>query len=59
MSLSLQPDPWMRWIYDPQHPDYDSERAQDLRRQRERALQATPGWVKELAHLNDSLREQT
>jgi hypothetical protein len=55
-KLSLQPDPWMRWIYDPTHPDYNSEHAKSLRDARERMLAMTPAWMKLEASANDGAR---
>jgi hypothetical protein len=53
-KLSLQPDPWMRWIYDCGHPDYHSPRAQSLRDARDRALSQCPQWMKDEAAYNDA-----
>jgi hypothetical protein len=55
--LSLEPDPWMRWIYDTRHPDYNSPQARDLREARAAALRSAPRWMVELAELNDRLRK--
>ena len=55
MKLSLEPDPHMRWIYDYTHPDYNSDRAEDLRERRHRAMQGSPQWMIEEARLNDNL----
>jgi hypothetical protein len=56
--ISLDPDPWMRWIYDPIHPDYMSDRAKDLRERRAAALASAPQWMIEEARLNDVARER-
>jgi len=52
--LSLNPDPWMAWIYDPAHPDYHSAEAKDLRARREAAIRNAPQWMKEEAAYNDA-----
>jgi hypothetical protein len=51
--LSLEPDERMRWIYDYTHPDYNSDRAKDLRERREVAMRNAPRWMIEEARLND------
>ena len=56
MKLTLEPDPHMRWIYDSSHPDYNSDRAKDLRERRRVAMQNAPRWMIEEARLNDNLR---
>lgn len=56
MKLSLEPDKRMRWIYEYTHPDYNSDRAKDLRERRAAALRNAPKWMIEEARLNDSLR---
>ena len=53
--LTLNPDEHMRWIYDPSHPDYNSDRAKDLRERRARALRNAPEWMIREAQLNDAL----
>lgn len=47
--LTLDPDEHMRWIYDPSHPDYNTDQARDLRARRDAALQAAPRWMLEEA----------
>jgi hypothetical protein len=56
--LSLKPDPDMRWIYDYTHPDYNSERAQDLRMRRELAIRNAPEWMRREAALNDAADDE-
>lgn len=56
-SISLRPDPWMRWIYDYKDPRYNSEEAKALRDARDRALRNCPQWMLEMAAANDYLRE--
>lgn len=56
MKLSLEPDPHMRWIYDYTHPDYNSDRAKDLRARRDAAFRSAPQWMIEEARMNDNLR---
>jgi hypothetical protein len=51
--LSLEPDEHMRWIYDPQHPDYNSDHAKHLREARAHALSQCPDWMIWDAALND------
>lgn len=46
-KLTDQPDPWNAWIYDKSHPEYNSERAKDLRMRREKSLAAVPRWIRE------------
>jgi len=57
MTLSLEPDEHMRWIYDPRHPDYNTARAKDLRKRRAEALNQCPAWMFKEAALNDMQRE--
>lgn len=57
MSLSLEPDPDMRWIYDPSHRDYHTDRAKDLRERRAAAMRNAPEWMVREAELNDALRK--
>ena len=57
MKLSLEPDEHMRWIYDYTHPDYNSDRAKDLRERRRVAMVNAPRWMVWEAELNDSLKE--
>ena len=54
--LTLQPDEHMRWIYDPSHPDYHSDRAEWLRKRRAAAINSAPQWMIEEARLNDALK---
>lgn len=56
-DLSLEPDEWMRWIYDPKHPDYNSARARNLRYRREQAILNAPKWMIEEARHNDAMRK--
>lgn len=55
--LSLDPDEHMKWIYDPSHPDYNSDHAKWLRERRSRALANAPRWMAEEASYNDILRD--
>ncbi len=55
-SLSLEPDEHMRWIYDYTHPEYNSDRAKDLRDRRAAAIRNAPQWMIEEARLNDALK---
>jgi len=57
MNLSLQPDPWMRWLYDPPHPDYQSEHAHALRASREAAVRNASQWMKDCAAWNEAHTE--
>lgn len=59
MRLSLEPDEHMRWIYQNGHPDYNSDRAKDLRERRHRAMQNAPRWMIEEARMNDNLKRQS
>lgn len=54
--LSLDPDQNMRWIYDYTHPDYNSDRAKDLRERRAAAIRNAPEWMVREAQLNDAIR---
>ena len=56
-TLSLEPDEHMRWIYDPSHRDYDSDRARDLRERRDAAMRGAPEWMRREAELNDLIRQ--
>lgn len=47
------PDEHMRWIYNPYHPDYHSERAKDLRMRRWVAFCSMPSWMLAEATSND------
>lgn len=58
-GFSLEPDEHMRWIYDQRHPDYNSDRARDLRERRAAALRSCPRWLLEQAALNDEMRKLT
>ena len=53
--LSLEPDENMRWIYDPNHPDYYSDRVKHLRDARAAAMRSAPRWMIEEARLNDAI----
>lgn len=53
--LSLEPDEHMRWIYDYTHPDYNTDRARDLRERRAVAMQNAPRWMIEEARMNDNI----
>ncbi len=55
-KLSLNPDPLMEWIYDPSHPDYNSDEAKWLRDRRSAAIASAPEWMIREAQLNDVLR---
>ena len=55
--LSLEPDEDMRWIYDNNHPDYNSDRAKDLRERRAAALRSAPEWMIREAEMNDAWRK--
>lgn len=57
MKLSLKLDPHMRWLYDYTHPDYNSDRAKDLRARRDTACLNAPEWMIREAQLNDALAE--
>lgn len=57
-KLSSKPDPLMAWIYDRDHPDYDSDKAKDLRIRRENALSACPKWMIREAECNDNLGDK-
>ena len=54
--LSLEPDEDMKWIYDPSHPDYYSDRAKHLREARDRAIRNAPEWMIREAEMNDSFK---
>lgn len=58
-SLSMEPDPDMRWIYDHTHPEYNTDRAKWLRERRSRAIQGAPEWMKRMAQGDDVLRRDT
>lgn len=53
--FSLEPDEHMRWIYDFRHPDYNSDRARNLRDRRAAALRSCPQWMLDDAALNDEM----
>jgi hypothetical protein len=55
--LSLRPDPWNRWIYQNDHPRYNSDEAKDLRERHGRALQSAPQWMRDEALGNDYLAD--
>ncbi len=57
--LSLKLDESMKWIYDPSHPDYQSDKAKYLRDAREAALNSCPQWMIEEARMNDVQRALT
>lgn len=44
-KLSLEPDDHIKWIYNPSHPDYNSDEAKDLRERRAAALRSCPEWM--------------
>ena len=44
-KFSLEPDDHMKWIYDPQHPDYNSKHAEYLRKRRAHAISIAPQWM--------------
>jgi hypothetical protein len=56
--LTLEPDEHMRWIYDPSHRDYHSDRAKDLRERRAAALRNAPRWMVWEAEMNDALYDR-
>ncbi|MCR4303701.1 MAG: hypothetical protein NUV63_05670 [Gallionella sp.] len=43
--FSLEPDDHIEWIYDPRHPDYNSEHAEHLRERMARAISSAPRWM--------------
>lgn len=51
MRLSMKPDPWMAWIYEPEHRD--DPVARDLRERRAAAIRSAPRWMIEIAMMND------
>jgi hypothetical protein len=55
-ELSLEPDERMRWIYNPAHPDYNSDMARDLRARRGEAIRNAPRWMVQDAQANDQRR---
>ena len=57
-GLSLNPDPWNAWIYDPRHPDYSSPQAENLRRRRAQAIATAPRWMIDAALDSDAERER-
>ena len=59
VGFSLEPDPWMRWIYDHRDPRYHSDEARDLRDRRAAALRSCPQWMLDSAALNDELLKTT
>lgn len=56
--FSLDPDPWNEWIYDPQNPEYSSDKAEYLRGARARALSNAPKWLLCEALVNDTEADQ-
>lgn len=52
-KLSFNPDPDMKWIYNPSHIDYNSDHAEDLRRRRANAIRNAPLYMRRDAELND------
>lgn len=54
-KLSLKPDADMAWIYENNHPDYNSARARYLREARSSAIRFAPQWMIEDARINDLL----
>ena len=44
----------MRYIYDPTHPEYNTDRVKDLRERRFMALHNAPRWIIELGEGNVS-----
>ena len=59
MKLSLEPDAYMAWIYENNHPDYNTPRAKHLREARSLAIRSAPQWMIEEARLNDILDRTT
>ena len=57
-GFSLDPDPWMRWVYDQSDRHYHTEEARDLRERRAAALRNAPRWMVDQAHMNDVLRKR-
>lgn len=57
MKLSFKPDEHMRWIYNPSHPDYNTDHARSLRAARGRAIMAAPHWMKWAASFNDAMSD--
>ena len=55
-KLSLEPDEHMKWIYDQKHPDYFSDKAQNLRELRALALRNAPKGMIDEARTNDLIR---
>lgn len=58
MSLpghSLNPDPWMRWIYDYRDPRYNDPATRQLRDARFEAIRSAPEWARNDALNNDIL----
>lgn len=56
-NISLEPDPWMAWIYDQSDPRYHETATVDLRERRAAALRSAPRWMIETAAINDALRK--
>jgi hypothetical protein len=57
-NWSLEPDSDKRWIYDTQHPDYNSDQAKWLRERRFNALRRLPEWMKDMALSNDERKNR-
>ena len=55
-GFSLSPDDCMRWIYDYNHPEYNSDRARWLRERRAAALRNAPKWMIAEAAFNDHMK---
>ncbi len=55
-GFSLEPDEWMRWIYDQRDPRYHDKRTEDLRERRAAAIRNAPRWMIEQAEYNDAVR---
>ena len=56
-SLSVQPDPWMRWIYDYNDPRYSDPATVQLRDRRWAALRSLDGVMYDLGLQNDERRK--
>jgi len=57
LGFSLEPDPWMRWIYYVNDHRYHTDKARDLRDRRAAALRSCPQWALDSAALNDEMRK--
>lgn len=51
-KLTLEPDPWMRWLYDHQDPRYLTDEAKYLRERRAAAIRSAPEWMLAQAAMN-------